>query len=78
MPDQRPSVVQLLSAIATNERVAEALRAYPERDHAVEILEDEMVIARRLLVEDLRARLLPHTASAVRHRPAHGTLRGPI
>jgi hypothetical protein len=62
---QPHSVLEILTAIATVERVSETLRGYPERDHAIEILEDELAIARVRLVGDLRAELTPHTRNAV-------------
>jgi len=58
-------IVELLAAVATTERVARALHAYPERDAAVEALEDDVRIAHELLVEDVRARLRPHTRAAL-------------
>jgi hypothetical protein len=58
-------VLEILTAITTVERVSETLRGYPDRDRAIEILEDELSIARVRLVDDLRAELTPHTRNAV-------------
>jgi hypothetical protein len=59
---------QVLAAIATNEQVATTLRDYEERDRAIELLEDDVAVQRRQLVEELRILLRPHTRAAIAAR----------
>jgi hypothetical protein len=59
---------QVLAAIATNEHVATTLRDYEERDRAIELLEDDVAVQRRQLVEELRTLLRPHTRAAMAAR----------
>ena len=60
------TIAEILHAVATTEHVTDSLRRYPERDHAIEVLEDEVAIQRRMLVDDLRLRLRPAARSALR------------
>jgi hypothetical protein len=52
----RPSLVEIIAALATNEQVREALQAYDGRDRAVELLEEDIELSRRQLVDELRTR----------------------
>jgi hypothetical protein len=59
---------QVLVALGTNEHVASALRRYPERDTAIEALEDDVDHQRRGLVADLRAVMRERSALQVAGR----------
>jgi hypothetical protein len=48
--------------------VSTALRTYPDRDKATEVLEDDLAIQRQQLVEELRAILRPHARAALANR----------
>jgi hypothetical protein len=66
MSTKQKTVIDALAAIATTERVSDALSRYPQPDRAIELLADEVAIQRRQLVDDLRAQLQPHTRAALR------------
>jgi hypothetical protein len=68
--DELTRIERALAAVATTERVATALRAYDDRDHAIELLEDDIAIQRLRLVEELRALLGPHARSAMQRSHA--------
>jgi hypothetical protein len=59
-------MAEILAAIATAERVTAFLDRYAERDAAIEHLVDDITVARLALVGELRARLQPHTRTALR------------
>jgi hypothetical protein len=59
---------QILAALTTTERVSTALRTYPDRDKATEVLEDDLAIQRQQLVDELRAILRPHARAALSDR----------
>jgi hypothetical protein len=49
------SVAQVLTALTTNEQVAESLLRYPQRDRTIERLEDDIARQRRSLIRELLA-----------------------
>jgi len=59
---------QILAALTTTEQVSTALRTYPDRDKTTEVLEDDLAIQRRQLVDELRAILRPHARAALSNR----------
>jgi hypothetical protein len=65
-------LARVLAALATTGHVEDALRAYNDRDRAIELLADEVAIQRRQLSDELRAILRPHTRAAFSARPNHG------
>jgi hypothetical protein len=65
---QALSLERVLVAMATNERVASFLRNYPERDGAIEALEDDIARQGRELLADLRTVTRERSAAAVRAR----------
>jgi hypothetical protein len=68
MTPQGRSLEQVLVALGTNEHVASALRRYPQRDTAIEALEDDVDHQRRGLVADLRAVMRERSALQVAGR----------
>jgi hypothetical protein len=60
------TIVEILAAITTAERVTAFLDRHAERDAAIERLLDDISVARLALVGELRRRLLPHTRTALR------------
>lgn len=68
MTQEGRSIEQVLVAIGTNERVASALRRYPQRDAAIEALEADVSRQRRDLVADLRAVMRERSAPQVAGR----------
>jgi hypothetical protein len=57
-------LARVLAALATTGHVEDALRAYDDRDAAIERLADEVAIQRRQLSDELRAILRPYTRAA--------------
>ena len=58
------TVVDILAALATTERVSAFLAGYAERDEAIERLLDDIAICRVRLVAELRGLLVPRTRAA--------------
>jgi hypothetical protein len=64
MATPRP-VDDLLGAVATTRHVIEALHRYDARDHAIEVLEDDVRIVRAIAEDDLRRLLRPLVRDAL-------------
>lgn len=72
------TIAEILAAIATTELVTAFLDRSAERDPAIERLADDISVARRMLVRELRTRLVPHARAALRaSRPSSGWTREP-
>lgn len=59
------TIVEVLAAIATTERVSSFLAAYDERDQAIEELSNEVIHQRMSLAEELRTRLVEQPREAI-------------